>query len=272
MVVAILLGTFCMSAVAKEPPISLLVAVDRMECGYLGIINVTITVSNTSAKDVKNIVVTSSDSENLVTHRSVVNNVSVTNPGSIPERKSSAIVSCLKPGGTLKYSYSVLIGYQYALNKIPKATGILMEKQHKLLKTKQFKEVGINTGNCRYVSVPLTFGDLPAVLDVKAFYGVKDESYKTIASGGVASEAKAEANKSSGSGRSANYSKAVTVTETEAQQNTDYKYILNKATLKIHYPDCSDVDRIKEENIEYSNDSVEELEKQGYKTCRHCFG
>lgn len=57
----------------------------------------------------------------------------------------------------------------------------------------------------------------------------------------------------------------------EEQQNTTDQYVLNTKTLKIHYPKCDDVKKIKPENYATSNSSKEELISQGYTLCGHCF-
>lgn len=61
-----------------------------------------------------------------------------------------------------------------------------------------------------------------------------------------------------------------------AEKNAEIKetyttYVLNTATFKIHFPSCSDVDRIDSENHATSSLSREELESQGYTVCEHCF-
>ncbi len=61
-----------------------------------------------------------------------------------------------------------------------------------------------------------------------------------------------------------------------AEKNAEIKeqyttYVLNTATLKIHLPSCSDVDRIDSENYATSSLSREDLEFQGYTVCHHCF-
>ena len=47
-------------------------------------------------------------------------------------------------------------------------------------------------------------------------------------------------------------------------------YILNKSTKKFHKPDCSDVNRIKEENREAFSGTREEVVNMGYDPCGHC--
>ena len=56
-----------------------------------------------------------------------------------------------------------------------------------------------------------------------------------------------------------------------AQQNTTDAFVLNTKSKKIHHPSCNDVKKISPENYATTNSSVEELMKQGYSTCGHCF-
>lgn len=276
--IALVLGTFCISAAAKQPPVSLCVTVDRDECGYLGVINVTITVRNNSCDDVKNVVVTSSDSEGLVTYRPVVKNVAITNPGALPLRKSDAMTTCLKPGGMLRYSYCVLLGYQYAFRNIPESTSILMKNQHLLLKARQFKTISIGSGKCVNSSIPLSFCDLSAVLDVKAYYDIKDRTYDSVASGNTVSETRAESSRSASSGGNSRAIIAVTnesssVSDNNATStNNGNGYVLNidSDNMMIHRPSCYTVKMMNEENKKYTNESITELERQGYQRCSKC--
>ncbi|MCR5727366.1 MAG: hypothetical protein K6G24_07860 [Lachnospiraceae bacterium] len=59
--------------------------------------------------------------------------------------------------------------------------------------------------------------------------------------------------------------------DNEEQQNTSDAYVLNTSTLKIHYPNCSDVKKISPDNYSTSNESIDELRSQGYTLCGHCF-
>ena len=51
------------------------------------------------------------------------------------------------------------------------------------------------------------------------------------------------------------------------RENTEYTYVLNTSTMKIHHPDCSSVPTIKPENFAETNKSIQELELEGYSTC-----
>ena len=47
-------------------------------------------------------------------------------------------------------------------------------------------------------------------------------------------------------------------------------YVLNIHTMKFHYPDCSSVSRMKDDNKEIVESSREELINQGYSPCGNC--
>ena len=72
---------------------------------------------------------------------------------------------------------------------------------------------------------------------------------------------------------------------TEIQQNTtkdndessttyssksEYKYVVNTKTKKIHNPMCDSVEKIAQQNRKYTNKSIAELQKEGYKPCGNC--
>lgn len=52
---------------------------------------------------------------------------------------------------------------------------------------------------------------------------------------------------------------------------TEDRFVLNTSTMKIHKPECKDVEKIKDDNYETSSESLEELKAQGYSECGHCF-
>lgn len=64
----------------------------------------------------------------------------------------------------------------------------------------------------------------------------------------------------------------VTVTdEAVASENTfERTYVLNKNTMKFHYPSCSSVADMAEHNKETVTTSRDELIKQGYEPCGNC--
>lgn len=55
------------------------------------------------------------------------------------------------------------------------------------------------------------------------------------------------------------------------QQDTSASWVLNNGSMKIHYPSCKDVRKIKPDNYATSNLSLQDLQSQGYNTCGHCF-
>lgn len=57
----------------------------------------------------------------------------------------------------------------------------------------------------------------------------------------------------------------------ENDENTEYKYILNTNTMKIHLTDCDSVNDISENNKIRSNDDIDILMEEGYVKCKRCF-
>lgn len=60
------------------------------------------------------------------------------------------------------------------------------------------------------------------------------------------------------------------IPENENQENSTATYILNTNTMKIHYPSCSSVGKMSEQNKMETNKSVDELEAEGYVPCKIC--
>ncbi len=56
----------------------------------------------------------------------------------------------------------------------------------------------------------------------------------------------------------------------EEQVVPDCKWVLNTSTKKIHYPECSAVSRMNEENKSESDKSIAALEAEGYTVCGTC--
>lgn len=54
------------------------------------------------------------------------------------------------------------------------------------------------------------------------------------------------------------------------QNLTEYTYVLNTSTKKIHKPDCYSVLSISQNNIAYTDKSLSELEAEGYAPCGIC--
>ena len=300
-------GIFAFTAQAKgkTAPISLNVEVSSFESGYTGLITVAVTVKNTSGKDVKNIVVTSCGSKGLCMYRPLDYNVVISNPGEKTEIKKNAVTACLKPGGTMKYIYCVLLGYQYAKDKVPEATRRIMLEQHKHIGTKNFRKISIKTN---YVESAgnLTFGDIKTKLDAKAYYNVKSATYNKIAGGSSVTQnpavrtagnyssetaarstetkASSSANTSSSSGSSAaaalsnavktaaaatsNTAKTSSAS-TAPDKDTVRTYILDTATKTYHSKSSGHwptANRINRET------TATKLESEGYTLCKYCAG
>ncbi len=50
-----------------------------------------------------------------------------------------------------------------------------------------------------------------------------------------------------------------------------FTYALNTNTMKIHKPNCSSVNEMSPRNLQWTHESVEELESEGYTKCKRCF-
>ena len=61
-----------------------------------------------------------------------------------------------------------------------------------------------------------------------------------------------------------------TGTNNRTQETTNATYVLNTNSKKIHRPDCSSVKSMNESNKQETNESIADLEAQGYTTCQRC--
>ena len=50
----------------------------------------------------------------------------------------------------------------------------------------------------------------------------------------------------------------------------DYTWVINTSTNKFHYPWCSSVDQMNDENKQISHESASELIEEGYSPCQRC--
>lgn len=69
-----------------------------------------------------------------------------------------------------------------------------------------------------------------------------------------------------------NVSHSVTEPPAATVPPSKFTYILNTNTRKIHMPGCVSVADMKEKNKAYTNQSIDELEAEGYTKCRRCMG
>lgn len=268
------------SAAAKSSPVSFCVETSDTSCGYAGLVTVTVTFKNTTGKDIKNIVISSSGSKGLVMYRPIKKNVLITNDGYWgPMKKSDAMTECLKPGGTIKYVYCALLGYQYSKRLVPEATRLFMLKQHRLLKTKDFRPISIKSGSTVKQDIGLMYGDVPTTLSVKAYYNVSNSAYEKIAEGSSVNEAKASesttaAEKRTTAGRTTVEPAAA---NTPSRDNTggvsDSAFVYNSATNKFHRMDCEQVEDMSSDNLEViRNISFQGMLEKGYSPCQDCLG
>ncbi len=282
MVLTMALGIFGISAVAKakSSPVSFCVETSDTSCGYAGLVTVTVTFKNTTGKDIKNIVISSSGSKGLVMYRPIKKNVLITNDGYWgPMKKSDAMTECLKPGGTIKYVYCALLGYQYSKRLVPEATRLFMLKQHKLLKTKDFRPISIKSGSSVKQDIGLTFGDVPVNLNVKAYYNISNAAYDKIAEGNSVNEAKSSETTTSAERRTTAGRTTVepAAANTASRENSggvsDTAFVYNSASNKFHRVGCEHVSDMDSDNIEViRNVTYQTMLEKGYSPCQDCLG
>lgn len=59
--------------------------------------------------------------------------------------------------------------------------------------------------------------------------------------------------------------------EPAEQPEKSYSYVLNTNTMRIHKPSCSSVTEMNPKNRQYTEESIEALEAEGYVKCKRCF-
>jgi DNA-entry nuclease len=57
---------------------------------------------------------------------------------------------------------------------------------------------------------------------------------------------------------------------TPAEDLTEYRYILNTNSKKIHLETCFSVRQMLNRNKKYTNESIRELKEKGYTVCQNC--
>ena len=64
----------------------------------------------------------------------------------------------------------------------------------------------------------------------------------------------------------------VIVTDEEIAEKNKFErvYIINKNTMRFHYPSCSSVEKMAEYNKETVNTSRDKLIEEGYEPCGNC--
>ena len=228
---ACMLGCLSVTSFAKSTkkaaPISLEVTASKSETGTLGMIKVTVKVTNKSKSDIKNVVVSSAESEGICMYKPFNYNVTVKNPGAADLKKTNAITTVLKAGGTLQYSYFALLGYDYSAKRIPESTRKIMLRQHQMLKTLGFREISITGGSSVDKKGTLTFGDVKTKLHVTAYCNISDAKYESIAAGGTVSETRTTT--ASSTAKSTNTEKTETTTKTD-KKNSVIKSVTDKVT------------------------------------------
>ena len=66
------------------------------------------------------------------------------------------------------------------------------------------------------------------------------------------------------------FSKDETSVLEKEHDGIEHDYVLNTNSMKVHTPDCSSVDTIKDENKQYYTGYLADLEAEGYSPCGNC--
>ncbi|MCR5507265.1 MAG: zinc-ribbon domain-containing protein [Lachnospiraceae bacterium] len=109
------------------------------------------------------------------------------------------------------------------------------------------------------------FTDSETTEPVRDYHAVKKNYYSDIS---VAEDNNTKKNNSNKSDYGVNKEESNYVKE---EANIEYYWILNTNTKKIHYPNCSQINKMSEKNKKESHESLEELERKGYVPCQRCF-
>ena len=154
-----------------------------------------------------------------------------------------------------------------------------MLKQHKLLKTKDFRPIKIKSGSSVKQDIGLMFGDVATNLNVRAYYNISNSAYDKIADGDSVNEAKSS-EKTTASGSKTSAGKTTVdpgVAKNADRENSggvsDSSFVLNSATNKFHKMDCEHVSEMDSANKEViRNVNYQGMLEKGYSPCKDCLG
>ena len=170
----------------------------------------------------------------------------------------------------MKYVYCVLLGYQYAKRLVPEATRNAMLHQHKLLKTKNFREISIKANyleSCR----ALCFGDVKTALDVKAYYNVGNSTYDKIAAGSSVYQNAAVRTSGNNDSAASGGSSRSTTAANSGNKVSDTSFVLNTSSNIFHRTGCSHVNEMSASNKQILyNTSFSEMVAKNYDPCDDC--
>ncbi len=175
-------GLFTVFALAAgDGPIEMRLDVSKKTCSAVDAVSVKATVKNASSSEVKNIVVSAFESENLVYFQQSSNCVTIYGPsGNSLESRSEPKVVSLKPGYSFTYTFNVMIDSAAAQGKISPADMKSLETRAGRKSAKHFTTIYAVTGSGVSKTAKLTFGGVPGELRVNAYYGLTKENYDTV--------------------------------------------------------------------------------------------
>lgn len=87
---------------------------------------------------------------------------------------------------------------------------------------------------------------------------------------GVGSDSGTDENSGEEAGEATNTNGAEPGADSDEASISEYSWILNTNSKRIHRPDCSQAENIAEKNRAYSSESLDKLISQGYKPCGSC--
>lgn len=257
--------TTAANAADTKSAVNLSVRVDKNECSTLGKILVTVNLKNNTKNAIKNIVVSSSESEGICMYKPSNFNVVVKNPGSADLVKTNAMTDFIKPGGEIQYSYYAMLSYKASKSLIPESTRKIMLRQHQLLKTIDFRPVSVASGSSVRGKTVLKFGDVETKLIVNGYYNIKDSTYDKIKSG----ESVFEANNKEFRSLVDEYEKFIKNTYIPAMKSSDFERRSNarlkdweySAKISLYSTDHGIIYNITESDQKYWEAAEERIEK-----------
>ena len=175
-------GLFTVFALAAgDGPVEMRLEVSKKSCSAVDSVSVKAIVKNASSSEVKNIVVSAFESENLVYFQQSSNCVTIYGPsGNALESRSEPKIVSLKPGYSFAYTFSVMIDSAAAQGKISQADMKSLETRAGRKSAKHFTTIYAVTGSGVSKTAKLTFGGVAAELRVNAYYGLTKENFDTV--------------------------------------------------------------------------------------------
>ncbi len=166
---------------AGEVPVEMKIEVSKKSCSAVDSVSVRVVISNVSNGEIRNIVISPFESENLVSFTQSSNCAVIYGPsGKALESKQEAKITSLKAGYSFVYSFNVMIDPSAARGKLAESEMSSLETRAARKNVKKFTQVYSVTGAGVSGSVNLKFGELTGNLKVSAYYGLTKENYDTV--------------------------------------------------------------------------------------------